>query len=81
MNWYLRKIDSKGGHRLETIDRDMDYLRKDFTRLISWTKNALIGILEELEIKLEKLEVKVVKLEAAALATSSSCSRYGEKYN
>ena len=43
MNWYLGKIDTEGGRRLETIDRDMAFLRKEFARSISRTENALIG--------------------------------------
>ena len=77
MNMYLGKIDSKGGRRLEKVDRDMAYLRKEFARSISHTENALTRMLVELEIKFEKLELKVVKMETENFLGSSS--HYGEK--
>ena len=77
MNWYLGKIDTKGGRRLETIDRDMAFLRKEFARSISRTEYALTRMLAELEIKLEKLELKVVKLEAVKFSGSSSHHGFG----
>ena len=77
MNRHLSNIYSEGGRWLETIDRDMAYLKKEFTRSISRTENALTGMLAELEIKFEKLELKVVKLEATKFSGSSS--RHGEK--
>ena len=77
MNRYLAQFDSEGGRRLETIDRDMAFLRKEFTRSVSRTENALTGMLAELEIKFEKLELKVVKLEAVNFSGSSS--HHGEK--
>ena len=62
MNWYMSRIDSKGGRRLETVEMDMAHLRKEFAWSISRTKNALTGMLTDLEIQFEKLELKVVKL-------------------
>ena len=35
MNRYLGKIDSEGGRRLETIEKDMAFLRREFARSIS----------------------------------------------
>ena len=73
MNQSLGKIDSEGGRRLETIDRDISFLRKEFARSISRTENALTGMLAKLEIKLEKLELKVVKQQEVKFSGSSSC--------
>ena len=79
MNRYLNRMDTEGGHRLEIIERDMVQLRKEFSRSISLTKQALTWMLEDLEIKSEKLELNVGKLEVVAFMGSSS--RHDETTN
>ena len=79
MNRYLNRMDTEGGHRLEIIERDMVQLRKEFSRSISLTKQALTWMLEDLEIKSEKLELNVGKLEVVAFTGSSS--RHDETTN
>ena len=79
MNRYLNRMDTEGGHRLEIIERDMVQLRKEFSRSISLTKQALTWMLEDLEIKSEKLELNVGKLEVFVFTGSSS--RHDETTN
>ena len=65
-------METEGGDCLEIIERDMVQLRKEFSRSISLTKQALTWMLEYLEIKSEKLELNVGKLEVVAFTSSSS---------
>ena len=65
-------IDSEGGRRLENVEGDLDFLRKEFKRIIRKSEYAIINFLANLEVKVDKLKLRVVKLECANKSGSSS---------
>ena len=65
-------IDSEGGRRLENVEGDLAFLRKEFKRTIRKSETAILRFLANLEVKVDKLELKVVKLESASKSGSSS---------
>ena len=65
LNQTVDKIDTEGGRRLENVDKDLVFLRKEFKWAVKRSENVVLGLMAELEIKMEKLELKVLKLEAA----------------
>ena len=67
-------IDSEGGRRLDNVEGDLAFLRKEFKRTIRKSETTILRILAKLEVKVDKLELKVVKLENASKLGSSSCS-------
>ena len=67
-------IDSEGGRRLDNVEGDMAFLRKEFKHTIKKSKTTILRFLANLEVKVDKLELKVVKLENASKSSSSSCS-------
>ena len=68
----VEEIDIEGGKRLENVDRDLVFLRKQFKRVVKRSENVVIDLIVELEIKVEKLALKVVKMEAATKPSPSS---------
>ena len=68
----VETIDIEGGRRLENVDRDLVFLRKEFKRAVKRSENAVISLMVELEIKVEKLALKVVRMEVAIKPSSSS---------
>ena len=68
----VEAIDTKGGRRLENVDKDLVYLRKQISRAVRKSENFLIGLIAELEIKVDKLSLKLVKKEAPPKLGSSS---------
>ena len=65
-------IDTEGGWRLENVDKDLAYLWKKITRKVKRSKNVVIGLIAELEIKVDKLALKFVKHETPPNSGSSS---------
>ena len=59
-------IDFEGGRRLENVEGDLAFLRKEFKRTIRKSESAILRFLANLEVKVDKLEPKVVKLESAS---------------
>ena len=55
INKLLGKLDSEGGRRLDNVDKDMVYLKKEIDHSISRTGNVLTAMLADLEIKFKKL--------------------------
>ena len=68
----MEEIDIEGGKRLENVDRDLVFLRKQFKRVVKRSENVVIDLIVELEIKVEQLALKVVKMEAATKPGPSS---------
>ena len=67
-------IDSEGGRRLDNVEGDFAFLRKEFKRTIRKYETTILRFLANLEVKVDKLELKVVKLENASNSSSSSRS-------
>ena len=67
-------IDSEGGRRLDNVEGDLVFLRKEFKHIIRKSETTILRILASLEVKFDKLELKVVKLENASNSGSSSRS-------
>ena len=67
-------IDSEGGRRLDNVEGDLAFLRKEFKHTIRKSQSAILKFLANLEVKVDKLELKVVKLENASKSGSSSYS-------
>ena len=67
-------IDTEGGRRLENVDRDLVFLRKEFKRAVKRSEKAVIGMMVDWEVKVEKVALKVVKMEVAINPGSSSRS-------
>ena len=65
-------IDFEGGRRLEDVEGDLAFLRKEFKCTIRKSESAILRFLANLEVKVDKLELKVVKLESASKSVSSS---------
>ena len=61
----VEAIDTEGGRRLENVDKDLVFLRKQIKWAVKQAENVVIGLIAELEIKVDKLALKFVKLEAA----------------
>ena len=78
VNWIIDEIDTEGGRRLENVDRDLVFLRKEFKWPVKHSENLVMGLMAKLEIKMEKLKLKVVKLEAAKKPGSSSHHEEGK---
>ena len=75
----VNTIDTDGGRRLENVDRDSTFLRKELKRAVKRSENVFLGLMAELEIKMEKLELKVLKMEVANCP--GSLSRLKEENN
>ena len=58
----VESIDTKEGSRLENVDKDLVYLRKEFKLAIKRSKNVVIGMMADMEIKVDKLALKVIKV-------------------
>ena len=68
----MEAIDIEGSRHLENVDKYLDFLRKQINRSVKNSKNAVIGLVAELEIKVENVALKVVKMEVAANPGASS---------
>ena len=65
-------INYEGGRRLEDVEGDLVFLRKEFKRTIRKSESTILKFLANLEVKVDKLELKVVKLENVGKSGSSS---------
>ena len=45
---------------MESMDKDLVYLWKQISQVVRKSKNAIIGLIAELEIKVDKLALKVL---------------------
>ena len=61
----VETIDTEDARRLENVDKDLVYLRKEFKYAVKRSKTIVIGLMAELEIKVDKLALEVVKVEVA----------------
>ena len=75
----VNAIDCEGGRILDNVVKDLTYLRKKIKRKVKRSKNVLIGLIAELEIKVDKLALNLVKHEAPPLPGFSSS--FDEKFN
>ena len=75
----VEAIDTEGGRRLENVDKDLVFLRKQIKRAVKRSENVVIGLIVELEIKVDKLALKLAKMDAS----SNPCplSRLDENIN
>ena len=67
-------IDSEGGKRLDNVEGDLAFLRKEFKRTIRNSKSTILRFLANLGVKVDKFKLKVVKLENTSKSGSSSRS-------
>ena len=56
-------INSEGGRRLENVEGDLAFLRKEFKRIVKKSESAIIKFLANLEVKVDKLVLRAVTLE------------------
>ena len=64
---------------MENVNTDLAYMQKKITRKVKRSKNAVIGLIAELEIKVDKLALKLVKHETPPNPGSSS--NFDGKFN
>ena len=70
----VNAIDNEGGRRLDNVGKDLAYLRKKIKRKVKRSKNAVIGLIAELEIKVDKLALNLDKQEVPPNPGFSSSS-------